>query len=63
MNYVLIVHPANGGTDKSWDIEQIESISTDGVRVFRTKQGNCISVSRSTDWIVVEEPDASVNRR
>lgn len=56
----LIIHPKNGGSDRTW-YDVIEIVKGNGETItFKTKQGAAVTVSRETDWILIEgEVDAS----
>jgi hypothetical protein len=56
----LIIHPKNGGSDRTW-YNVIEIVKGNGETItFKTKQGIAVTVSRETDWILIEgEVDAS----
>lgn len=56
----LIVYPANGGSDRTWqDVEEIIPGNRNTLS-FKLKSGLAITVSPATDWILIEEIENAV---
>ena len=53
----LVIYPSNGGLNNTWP-DVIEIVKGNGETItFKTKSGAAITVSRMTDWVLVENEE------
>lgn len=59
---ILYVHPRNGAPTDTWsDVVEITQSGGDTI-LFKTKKGYAITVSKVTDWVLVEKTDETPTR-
>jgi hypothetical protein len=53
----LVIYPSNGGSNITWrDIGEINTGKGETI-TFKLKSGVAVTVSRQTDWILVENEE------
>lgn len=53
----LVIYPSNGGLNSTWpDVIEIVKGNSETI-TFKLKSGVAVTVSRQTDWILVENEE------